>query len=480
MPAVAPGECYKFAVHGQDGRVRLKADPVAFAAEMPPKNASVVHRPEHVLAGRGVARAARARRSAARADLGLRGASRLVAPQSARGQPAAHVSRARRRARGLRRRPRLHARRAAAGDGAPVRRLVGLPGDGLLRADVALRDAGRLPHVRRPAASARHRRPPRLGARALPARRMGARAVRRDGALRARRPATRLTSRLGHARLQPRPARGAELPLLERALLDARAPRRRDPRRRRRVDALPRLLAQAGRVAAERVRRPRGPRRRRVPQGAERGAVRARAGCDLERGGVDGVARRVAAHVSRRARLRVQVEHGLDARHARVLQEGSGLPPLPPPHADVLAHVRVQRELRAAAVARRGRARQGLAAREDAGRPVAEVREPPLAVRVHVGAPGQEAPVHGRRAGRVGRVERRRLAALEPAGVRGAPGRAFARPRPQPRLPRRRRRCGRSTSSLPGSAGWRRTTRAATCSRSRDSTRTGSGRSCAC
>ena len=38
-------------------------------------------------------------------------------------------------------------------------------------------------------------------------------------------------------------------------------------------------------------------------------------------------------------------------------------PPLPPPPADVLAHVRVQRELRPAALARRGRARQGLAAR---------------------------------------------------------------------------------------------------------------------
>src|SRR3974390_2851550 len=48
VPAAAPGECYKFAVHGQDGRVRLKADPVAFATEVPPKSASVVQRPEHV------------------------------------------------------------------------------------------------------------------------------------------------------------------------------------------------------------------------------------------------------------------------------------------------------------------------------------------------------------------------------------------------------------------------------------------------
>ena len=41
------------------------------------------------------------------------------------------------------------------------------------------------------------------------------------------------------------------------------------------------------------------------------------------RRGVDGVARRVAADVSRRPRLQLQVEHGLDARHARVLPEGS-------------------------------------------------------------------------------------------------------------------------------------------------------------
>ena len=44
--------------------------------------------------------------------------------------------------------------------------------------------------------------------------------------------------------LQPRPQRGAQLPARERALLAARVPRRRPPRRRRRLDALPRLLAQ--------------------------------------------------------------------------------------------------------------------------------------------------------------------------------------------------------------------------------------------
>ena len=49
---------------------------------------------------------------------------------------------------------------------------------------------------------------------------------------------------------------------------------------------------------------------------------------------------------------------------------------LPPQRADVPHDLRLHRELRAAALARRGRARQGLAARQDAGRRLAEVRQP--------------------------------------------------------------------------------------------------------
>ena len=111
------------------------------------------------------------------------------------------------------------------------------------------------------------------------------------------------------------------------------------------------------------LRRAREPRGGRVPQGDERGAPRARAGRGLGRRGVDGVAGRLEADLRRRARLRLQVEHGLDARHARVLPEGPRVPEVPPPRADVLARLRLHRELRAAALARRGRARQGLAAR---------------------------------------------------------------------------------------------------------------------
>ena len=66
-------------------------------------------------------------------------------------------------------------------------------------------------------------------------------------------------------------------------------------------------------------------------------------------------------------------------------------------------------------VARRGRARQGLAALQDAGRPLAEARQPARAVRLHVGAPRQEAAVHGPGVRPGGRVEPRALARLAPA-----------------------------------------------------------------
>ena len=41
------GDKYKFEVKGADGLLRLKADPLAFAAELPPKSASVIYRSEY-------------------------------------------------------------------------------------------------------------------------------------------------------------------------------------------------------------------------------------------------------------------------------------------------------------------------------------------------------------------------------------------------------------------------------------------------
>src|ERR671923_1835582 len=128
----------------------------------------------------------------------------------------------------------------------------------------------------------------------------------------------------------------------------------------------------------------------------------------------------VAADLRRRARLRLQVEHGLDARHSRLLPARADPPPLPPPPADLRADVRVLGELRPAALARRGRARQGLAAPEDARRSLAAAREPAGALRLHVGPSREEAPVHGRRAGAGPGVGLRRLAGLASARARRA------------------------------------------------------------
>jgi 1,4-alpha-glucan branching enzyme len=81
-----------------------------------------------------------------------------------------------------------------------------------------------------------------------------------------------------------------------------------------------------------------------------------------------------------------------------------------------LADVRLQRELRAAVLARRGRPRQGIAHREASRRRVAAARHAARTLRIHVRAPRQEAALHGRRARAVARVESRRRAGLDGAG----------------------------------------------------------------
>src|SRR5689334_13610308 len=47
LPGVEAGARYKYELIAPDGEIRLKADPVAFEAEVPPKTASVVHEPKH-------------------------------------------------------------------------------------------------------------------------------------------------------------------------------------------------------------------------------------------------------------------------------------------------------------------------------------------------------------------------------------------------------------------------------------------------
>jgi 1,4-alpha-glucan branching enzyme len=47
VPDVPEGSRYKYEIRAQDGSLLLRADPYAFAAEVPPQTASIVHRPHH-------------------------------------------------------------------------------------------------------------------------------------------------------------------------------------------------------------------------------------------------------------------------------------------------------------------------------------------------------------------------------------------------------------------------------------------------
>ena len=111
--------------------------------------------------------------------------------------------------------------------------------------------------------------------------------------------------------------------------------------------------------------------------------------------GVDVVARCHQADRCRRPGLRLQVEHGLDARQPVVRAARPGAPQLPPPRADLLDGLRLLGELRAADQPRRGRARQGLTAAQDAGRPLAAARQRARVPVLAVGPPRQAAAVHG-------------------------------------------------------------------------------------
>ncbi len=113
----------------------------------------------------------------------------------------------------------------------------------LLRPDVPVRQPGRIPSPGGPAAPGGDRGDPRLGARPLPPRRLGAGPLRRHRAVRARRSPAGRAPGLGHAHLRLRAARGAQLPGRQRHLLAGGLPRRRAAGGRRRLHALPGLLA---------------------------------------------------------------------------------------------------------------------------------------------------------------------------------------------------------------------------------------------
>ncbi len=213
----------------------------------------------------------RQRRTPHAPDVGLRGAPRLVGPHRARGSARLPPSS---RSSSRTSRTWLHARGVPAADGAPVRRILGLPGHLLLRARLASRRPGRAAPAHRPAPPGGHRRDPRLGARALPPRQLRAAQLRRHRPLRARRSPPGRARRTGAPDLQLRPQRGAQLPRRQRPVLARGVPHRRPAGRRRGLDALPRLLAQGRRVDPEPVRRPREPGGDRLPAGDEHRRLR--------------------------------------------------------------------------------------------------------------------------------------------------------------------------------------------------------------
>ncbi len=100
------------------------------------------------------------------------------------------------------------------------------------------------------------------------------------------------------------------------------------------------------------------------------------------RGGIHRLADGVAPPVPGWPGLRAQVGHGMDARHPGLLRAGSGLSSLSPQSPHVPGDVRLHRKLRAPPFPRRSGPRQRFAARENAGRLVAAVRQPPAPARL--------------------------------------------------------------------------------------------------
>ncbi len=280
-------------------------------------------------------------------------------------------------------------------------------------------------------------------------------------------PRARLAARLGHARSTTSAAREVANFLIANALFWLeRVSRRRLARRRRRLDALPRLSAASpasgcptsfggneNLEAIEFLRRfnelaygdipasSRSPKSRRPGRGSRR--------------------RR-----SGRPRLRLQMEHGLDARHARLHGRGPGLPQAITRRDDV--RPACTRSARTTCCrSRTTRSCTGkVAARARCPATLAALRQPAAATTASCGPSRQEAAVHGRRVRAGARVGARSRPRLGSARATRAPRRAAAGARPQRALSSARRHCTSWTASPRASSGSTPTTRATASSRS--------------
>ena len=246
-------------------------------------------------------------------------------------------------------RGRLHPRRVPAGRRAPVRRLVGLPGVVLLRADVAVRQPGRLPLPRRHAAPGRHRRASSTGCRRTSRRTPGRwpastapRCTSTATPVAASSPTgapTSSTSAAARCATSSSPTRctGCEEFHVDGLRVDAVASMLYLDYSRKEGEWVPNIYG--GRENLEAVaflQEMNATVYKRVP-----GVVT----IAEESTSWPGVTR---ADPPRRPGLRLQVEHGLDARHARLHLARAGPPAVPPQRDDVLDGVRVLGELRAA------------------------------------------------------------------------------------------------------------------------------------
>ena len=450
-----------------------RARPGAAAEGRPVRAASRVapghrqHRRAAAAGGAAVGRAP-ARQRARRADQHLRGAPGLVAAQARRRQPLAELGRA-----GRRRwcpTPRdmgfTHLELLPISEH-PFDGSWGYQPIGLYAPTARFGEPAGLPPLRRRAAM-----PQGLGVLLdwvpahFPTDAHGLANFDGTAPVRIRRPARRLSPRLEHADLQLRPHRGAQLPGRQRAVL-ARALRRRRPARRRGgVDAVPRLQPQGRRVGAERARRAREPGGDRLPASASTrwSASSAPQAVTLAE---ESTAFPAVSRPTYAGGLGFHYKWNMGWMHDTLQYMARDPVHRKHHHGEITfgAGLRLQRELRAAAVARRGGARQGLAAEQDAGRPLAEVRQPARLLRLHVRPPGQEAAVHGRRVRAGARVEPRPEPGLAPARRPRPRRRAAPGARPQPPLSRARRRCTSATSRPRASSGSTTATRSDRCSR---------------